>query len=251
MKILAIGNSFSEDAMAYFYQIAQAGGDNIKAVNLYIGGCSLERHWNNVEGDIADYDYQLNGSHTGRKISIKEALLEEEWDIVTLQQCSGQSGLPESYYPYIEKLSEYVSSLVPHAKQWIHKTWAYEKDSNHEEYAYYDHSQDKMYEELTRAYELAAKKLSLPVIPCGDVIQYLRSLPAFDYGKGGLSLCRDGYHMNIPYGRYALALTWYKTLLHGDVLSNTFVPSAEGTETDAELLRTVREGVNACLASVK
>lgn len=247
MKILAIGNSFSEDAAAYLYQIAKAGGEDIKVVNLYIGGCSLQRHWNNVEGDIADYDYQLNGSHTDRKISIKEALMEEKWDIVTLQQCSGQSGLKESYYPYIEKLSEYVTSLVPGAKQWIHKTWAYEKDSDHEEYGYYDCNQDKMYEELTKAYHLAAEKLSLKIIPCGDVIQYLRKLPAFDYGNGGMSLCRDGYHMNIPYGRYALALTWYKTLLHGDILTNTFVPETEGGETDAELLRTVREGVNACL----
>lgn len=249
MKILAIGNSFSEDAVTYLYQIAQAGGEDIKVVNLYIGGCSLQRHWNNVEGDIADYDYQLNGSPSDRKISIKEALLEEEWDIVTLQQCSGQSGLSESYYPYIDKLSEYVSSLVPGAKQWIHKTWAYEKDSDHEEYGYYDRSQDKMYEALTKAYALAAEKLSLKLIPCGDVIQYLRKLPAFDYEKGGMSLCRDGFHMNIPYGRYALALTWYKTLLQGDILSNTFVPVTDGLETDTVLLQTIREGVNDCLRS--
>lgn len=124
MKILAIGNSFSEDATAYLYQIGKAGGKNLKVVNLYIGGCSLERHWKNVEVDIRDYDYQLNGNHTDGKISIKEALMEEKWDVVTLQQCSGQSGLKESYYPYIEKLSEYVTSLVPGAKQWIHKTWA-------------------------------------------------------------------------------------------------------------------------------
>lgn len=248
MKILAIGNSFSEDATAYLYQIGKAGGKDLKVVNLYIGGCSLETHWNNVKGDIADYDYQLNGSHTDRKISIREALMEEKWDIVTLQQCSGQSGLKESYYPYIEKLSEYVTSLVPDAKQWIHKTWAYEKDSGHEEYGYYNHSQDKMYEDLTTAYDFAAKRLSLPVIPCGDVIQYLRSLPAFDYENGGMSLCRDGYHMNIPYGRYALALTWYTTLLHGDILSDTFIPVQEGIETDLKLINVIREGVHAFLS---
>lgn len=245
MKILAIGNSFSEDATAYLYQIGKAGGYDLKVVNLYIGGCSLERHWNNVRGDIADYDYQLNGSHTNRKISIKEALLEEQWDIITLQQCSGQSGLKESYFPYMEELSVYIGSLVPQAKQWIHKTWAYEKDSDHGEYGYYNHNQDKMYEDLSKAYDLASKRLSLPIIPCGDMIQYLRSLPSFNYGNGGRSLCRDGYHMDIPYGRYALALTWYKTLLHGDILSNTFVPVQEGIETDDKLLKVIKEGVNA------
>lgn len=247
MKILAIGNSFSEDATAYLYQIAQAGGKNIKVVNLYIGGCSLERHWKNVEGNIADYDYQLNGNYSDRKISIKEALMEEEWDVVTLQQCSGLSGLEESYYPFIERLSEYVSSLAPKAVQWIHKTWAYEKDSNHGEFIYYERSQEKMYEELTKAYDHAAEKLSLSLIPCGDVIQHLRSLTAFDYGNGGLSLCRDGFHMNIPYGRYALALTWYAILLQGDILSNTFVPLTNDVQTDLELLKVIKEGVNTCL----
>jgi hypothetical protein len=244
MKILAIGNSFSEDATAYLYQIAKAGGDEIKVVNLYIGGCSLQRHQENVEGNIADYDYQINGEYTGRKISIQEALSEDNWDVVTLQQCSGLSGLPDSYNPYLEKLSEYVSSLVPGAKQWIHKTWAYEKDSNHGEYGYYDKSQEKMYAELTKAYDIAAKKLSAKLIPCGDVIQYLRSLPEFDYGNGGMSLCRDGFHMNIPYGRYALALTWYKTLLNGDILTNTFVPEKEEEAVDPKLLSFIREKVS-------
>lgn len=248
MKILAIGNSFSEDATAYLYQIAKESIEDLKIVNLYIGGCSLKRHWDNVTDDIADYDYQLNGNHTGRKISIREALEEENWDIITLQQCSGQSGLAESYYPYIEQLSEYVGKLVPGARQWIHKTWAYETDSNHEEFVYYDRSQEKMYEELSKAYALAAEKLSLEMIPCGDVIQYLRSLPAFDYGNGGMSLCRDGFHMNIPYGRYALALTWYKTLLEGDILSNSFVPSTEEGEADKELLKVIKEGILACLS---
>lgn len=45
MKILAIGNSFSEDAMYYLKNIADADGVEVKAVNLYIGGCNLERHW--------------------------------------------------------------------------------------------------------------------------------------------------------------------------------------------------------------
>ena len=48
MKILAIGNSFSEDAMYYLKNIADADGVEVKAVNLYIGGCNLERHWKNI-----------------------------------------------------------------------------------------------------------------------------------------------------------------------------------------------------------
>ena len=48
MKILAIGNSFSEDATTYLHQIGEAAGVKNQIVNLYIGGCPLETHWENI-----------------------------------------------------------------------------------------------------------------------------------------------------------------------------------------------------------
>ncbi len=36
-NILAIGNSFSTDSTHYIHQIAEAGGVEVKVVNLYIG----------------------------------------------------------------------------------------------------------------------------------------------------------------------------------------------------------------------
>ena len=44
VKILSIGNSFSVDAHAYLHALAKKRGFDIKAVNLAIGGCSLETH---------------------------------------------------------------------------------------------------------------------------------------------------------------------------------------------------------------
>ena len=37
MKVLAIGNSFSEDGTRYLYQIAKAAQVDMKVVNLIIG----------------------------------------------------------------------------------------------------------------------------------------------------------------------------------------------------------------------
>ena len=51
-KVLAIGNSFSRDATCYLHQIAKGAGVDAKIVNLYIGGCSLERHWQNIEKNV-------------------------------------------------------------------------------------------------------------------------------------------------------------------------------------------------------
>ena len=75
MKILAIGNSFSQDATRYLYQIAKSNGDDFTVVNLYIGGCTLEMHYNNLKENLSAYQLQLNGEVTDKYISIKDALL--------------------------------------------------------------------------------------------------------------------------------------------------------------------------------
>lgn len=55
MKILSIGNSFSQDALAYFRDMALASGIEVEVHHLCIGGCSLERHYNNMMADIPAY----------------------------------------------------------------------------------------------------------------------------------------------------------------------------------------------------
>jgi hypothetical protein len=245
IKILAIGNSFSQDSTTYLYQMAQNAGVELKVVNLYIGGCCLERHWNNIIDDKADYDYQLNGTSTGRYAGIKEVLMEEEWDVVTMQQCSGYSGILESYYPYITNLSKYINEYVPNAKQFIHQTWAYEIDSDHGHFSYYNKSQDDMYKKLVDCYHIVARELSIDIIPFGDVIQKLRMTQPFDYSNGGISLCRDGFHMSYTYGRYALAATWYEYIIKGNILDNTFVPTVEEkVNPEKEILNVIKHCVH-------
>lgn len=227
IKILAIGNSFSEDATAYLTEMAQADGISIKVVNLYIGGCSLKTHWENIiENNIA-YDYQLNGVSTDIKISIEAALKEEEWDYITLQQASHDSGLLDTYYPYIENISQYVKEQCPSGKQLLHQTWAYEMDSNHSGFDFYGRNQEKMYHDLSHAYHAVAKKLELDLIPSGEVIQELRKLEFFDYKNGRLSLCRDGFHMSLSYGRFATAATWYQFILNKDILKVQYTPKSD------------------------
>ncbi len=240
IKILAIGNSFSQDAAYYLHDIAKTVNTDIKVVNLYIGGCSLERHWNNIAADAADYDYELNGQSTGRKISIKEALQEESWDYITLQQVSGDSGRLDTYEPYITEIYDYVRQQVPDAEVLLHQTWAYEVDSEHPDFAKYDRDQKKMSQMIEAAYRNLSDRMALRVIPGGKVIEELRAYPTFDYAKGGMSLCRDGFHMNLVYGRYALGATWFETILKKNILDNDFLPQRyegpnyEGTHTVIE-----------------
>ena len=69
-KVLAIGNSFSVDAMQYLYGLAKdAGYTDIVLGNLYIGGCTLETHANNIGTGKAAYEFYTNkdGKWTSRK----------------------------------------------------------------------------------------------------------------------------------------------------------------------------------------
>ena len=250
MKILAVGNSFSQDATAYLQPMARAGGFPVQAANLFIPGCSLETHWKNAESGEAAYSFQVDGEDTGRMASLRESLTETAWDVVTLQQTSSLSGQPDSYQPFLAQLYGYVRALAPQAKVYLHETWAYETDSGHEPFALYRHNQEEMYRRLKAAYIAEARRLGLPLIPSGDAIQAIRRIPAFCYARGGLSLCRDGFHMQIPYGRYALSAVWYETLFGADVRVNTFVPNGrEGGKADQALLDAIRETVHACLTA--
>ena len=58
LKILMIGNSFSDDTETYLYPLATAYGlnsNNVKVADLYIGGCSIDTHVDNAKKDKKAY----------------------------------------------------------------------------------------------------------------------------------------------------------------------------------------------------
>jgi len=239
MKILSIGNSFSQDAHKWLQKLAEKNGIELKTANLYIGGCSLETHWLNFEQNNEFYDLERNGGGSERKIGIAEVLKMDDWDVITVQQVSGLSGLEETYEPYISKLVEVVRNAAPNAKLYFHQTWAYETDSSHGDFARYNNDQDQMYDCIIRVTEKMAKKINAELIPVGTVIQYLRrNVAEFDYKNGGLSLCRDGFHLTLDYGRFAAAATWFRTITGIDVSATEF------EDFDIELLKKIVSVVN-------
>lgn len=248
IKVLAIGNSFSQDATHYLHQIAAADGVELKVVNLYIGGCSLERHWNNIQSGAEEYLMEENGYSTERHISIPAALAMDEWGYIVTQQASHDSGRMETYDPCIGNMAEYIRKQAPKAELLLQETWAYEIDSLHPQFKNYEQNQQIMYRKLSEAYGRAAGQIGVRLIPCGDVIQALRKKEPFIYERGGMSICRDGFHMNIIYGRYLLAAVWYKTLTGNSIINNSYTPSTElapNAVCDEQILRVVKETVDA------
>ena len=252
IKLLAIGNSFSEDATHYLHQIAKADGVDMKVVNLYIGGCSLKQHWENIQSGAKTYLLQENGYSAERCVSIQDALAMEDWDYVVTQQVSHESGMLETYSPYIENMQNYVREVVPKAEFLLQQTWAYEIDSLHSGFWDYHQNQQEMYERLREAYQTVAGKLGVRLIPCGDVIQDLRKKEPFLYNEGGMSLCRDGFHMNVIYGRYALAATWYKIITCKLIQENSYIPCTDllpEFNCNTAILQVIKEAVDAIFST--
>ena len=206
MKILCIGNSFSQDATHYLHQIARSNGDDIQVANLYIGGCPLEKHFRNMHSEERAYNLMYNGQTTYFMVSIKEALLNRSWDIVTVQQASPSSPKPATYTPYGEELVDYVRRLCPKAKVIVHQTWAYEDGSPKllDLMGYPTH--DAMFADIEKAYATFAESINAyGIIPGGKLMQQML--------KNGIEkVHRDTFHARYGLGRYALGLLWYRML---------------------------------------
>lgn len=249
MRILAIGNSFSQDALAYLHDLAAAGGQEAETMNLYIGGCSLEQHAGNIRSGAEAYVCEINGRDTGRMISVRGALEQGPWDAVTLQQASYLSGEPASYVPWLEEVADYVRRLSPGSRLWVHQTWAYDPTGEDPDFRRYRGAPAYMYRCLREAYEEAARRLAAPLIPVGTVIQELQAQPAFNAAAGGVSLYRDSRHLGLLYGRFAAAAVWYERLLEGRILEDPFIPVWDGQTGDPVLLDCIRQTVRRVCAS--
>ena len=227
MKILSIGNSFSQDAQRYLHKISVAAGNPIKAVNLYIGGCSLRTHYFNMLENAKKYAFEFNGESTKIFVTIKEALMSDEWDYVTLQQASPISPYYETYLPYLTELYAYVKKYAPQAKILIHETWAYDKNATVKLQSSKCETAEEMYSKVIPAYEKAAEEINAAgIIRVGEAIN--------EAIIGGLECpYRDGFHLSKGAGRYLAALLWFCYLK--DVDPDT-VPAIELDEdvTDAD-----------------
>ena len=219
LRILAIDNSFSDDGMEYLPALLDnLGVEDVEVARLYVGGCSLQQHLSFHKQQKSPYVFNRSQAGENRwvehksTISLQYALSLGEWDIITLQQQSGKSGLYESYEPHLGELIKIIKEYQPSARIAWHMTWSYSTNSTHGEFPKYDRNSDKMLDAIynaTRQATEAHPELEI-IIPAGTAIQSLRWSAINNHPQ---DLTRDGYHMGFGAGRYALACTWYEELI--------------------------------------
>ena len=224
IRILAVGNSFSQDAVEQnLHELAASEGIPTIIANMYIGGCSLERHLKNARENRAAYAYRKIGldgvKHNRPQTTLLEALADEAWDYVSVQQVSGQSGNYDSYAASLPDLLAYLRAHLPAKTEIIlHQTWAYASDSKHKDFVHYNHDQRTMFRAIVDANRRVSKEYKLKrVVPSGVAVQRAR-------GEVGDYLTRDGYHLDLTFGRYVAACTWFETLFDRSVKGNPYAP---------------------------
>lgn len=257
LKVLMIGNSFSICVLQEMPAIAKDLGLPLDLCSLFIGGCSLERHWKNVNApETKPYRVTWNyvsaaqdkvpflarlSAPDAKKVrhgNIPEMLKADAWDVVTIQQASGFSWQPASYEPYGTELIAKIRELAPQAKIYVQQTWSYTPWDKR--LAKWGIGQNEMFDKLESAYAAFAERHGLDQIYTGKAVQrYRKELPVvyteksndddvcgtrkFVEKDGKWSPKGDVFHFN-SCGHFLQGLVWTARLFNVDVTKSTYVP---------------------------
>ncbi len=221
LRVLCIGNSFSIDAVEQeLLPLAEAEGIPLRVGNLYIAGCSLRQHAANAQDAHDAYSYrELYGTIRLQtdSVSLRHALQAEPWDVITMQQASHDSGLWDTYAPFLQIIIDTVRSYCPHARLAWHQTWAYETTATHPGFANYNYDQTQMYHAICACADSVMKYYPFDIlIPTGDAVQWYREqcqTTSYAYRRyQAAPVTRDGFHLSFEYGRYMAACVWLESL---------------------------------------
>ncbi|MDD3586630.1 MAG: DUF4886 domain-containing protein [Thermoguttaceae bacterium] len=261
LNVLAIGNSFSISLQRYFVQVVESvPGCTIDFDHLTIGGCSLERHWNNIDKESKEPDFKYF-----KKYTYAEKLKSKKWDVVSIQQVSHMSWQKETFFPYARNLYRFIHENAPQAEIVLQQTWSYRPDAPR--LAQWSFDQNEMYDRLAASIGYAAGELNVRQIPTGLALQIARKTQAGGYDhpsclpsnyvypnvadtsrhfiggkpvwKNGKYVTGDTIHLNAR-GQYLQACVWFAALYGRSAKEITYIPK-ELTAGDAEFLRNVAQ----------
>lgn len=186
LKVLMIGNSFSASASRSLPKVtASVPGCRLILTGASIGGCSLERHWNEwckAEKDPKYAPYGISYQDTAdltkknnKRGNVNELIKNKnnKYDIISIQQNSANSWKSKTYQPYADNLIAVLKKYQPQAEIVIQQTWSYRCDSPRLKSWKIDNN--IMYNKLNEAYRKLAKANGFRMIPVGCAVQIFRA----------------------------------------------------------------------------
>lgn len=241
IRVLAIGNSYSSDAMHYTQRIAAGLGINAEFYNLYYGGCTIETHYNFYNNNSAEYIfYKDQSQYVSEKVTMKSVLEATSYDYVTFQQGSWASDNYSSY-ARLDELMEVVRGYQPDAEFMIHQTWGYcsERACNGNGTSSgkgYSSSAD-MWTAVEECYARAAEDNGeLTIIKSGRAVETAKTEYDYtdDYAKSASIYSDFNSHLSDK-GDYLAGCVWIETIFGADVRDTTFT----GNFSDADTLQEI------------
>lgn len=276
VRLLTVGNSFSQNATRHLGSLAKASGHTLIHHPAVIGGATMAQHWEKVEQHEKD-PLDPRGLY-GTKRSLKQELLSEKWDVVTIQQASIKSHDVTTYRPYARQLYDFIKQHASQAEVVVHETWAYRRDDPR--FAITSPApgepatQEAMYHGLKQSYATIATELKVRQIPVGNAFYLADTDPQWGFRpdtkfdlknavhpvlpdqthslhvgwrwmkqpNDTYSLRMDGHHANTA-GEYLGACVFYESLFHESPIGNEFIPDGVDKEYARFLQETAHRAV--------
>lgn len=224
LKVLTIGNSFSENTSVYASEIARSNGKDLTFGYLKFPSCTIEMHYTAAVENRAVFKFDVtfpDGTHDtaaqkaaassfdavdGGGATVEYALNYCDWDVIVFQQESSSS----RYASTFEKLGDliaYVQAKAPNARLAIHEVWRW-GDWGADQFA--------LIQANTRA---AAAQYQLEYIPTGTAFEYARTA----LGSDTIVNDNDGHHQHAnAYGQYIAGSCYVAALFGVPVSEDTF-----------------------------
>ena len=222
LRILDIGNSYTEDAVSFLplivkqsnidtkdiclYKLTCGGGSIMTWVNTYHGSNTKKYSFRKVLGDLQP-TYKIDNitSELNDSILLRNVIDSCRWDIVIIHQVSATA----PYYEKYNGLSELLSIIKKHQKEALIGTYLI-----HSYWDKYNGNIEKSSEERWRLISETTKRICEDynidfVIPYGTAIENLRQT---SYNKAN-DLTRDGTHLGLGLAQYTASCCYFETLL--------------------------------------
>ena len=225
LRILDIGNSYTDDATALLEKVAEACGVDLSTVGLYsaIRNYASFKTWIDCysDRDVNPYYIKkvcgaipviatLGDFQPCQGEAFRELLQQNRWDIIILHPVSTAAPYYDEWFGHDSKgyLNEFLSvikTLQPQALigfYVVHSFWShYSSNREHSSYA--------RWRLIVNSVEKLLKDgLCDIVIPYGTAIQNLRVSSL----NNKYDLTRDGTHLELGLARYAAACCYYETI---------------------------------------
>lgn len=246
VKILCIGNSFSEDTTSCVADIAKSlGFSDLVIANLYVGGCPISKHYDNLKNDLPVYRYDRNNGSGWTQtpdFRISDAIKEEKWDWITIQHGSSYGGsyTDEESYKELSELVKGIKLLADEKTEIaFNLTWVGEETYDHCEMLAFDRNQKRYFNAICDITQRLVAPISDIVLVCqtGTAVQNARTTVL----KGRLN--RDGYHLSLDVGRYLAGLVFLRTLTGVSVDNINWMPQGVGEEDQKLILKSVNMAI--------